>query len=131
MPGFCFTDPGLFTGAITTLARMAPFLSAIELSMPQPAASFHETPLEDPAEDPPAPPLPCLTGNGARLIEKARQTRRHAEAYRDVVERYCEQMPGYLDRFHDAMRAFHRTADRLRGPSQHPERPKVSPAEKP
>lgn len=49
------------------------------------------------------------------LISMAQRTRRHAAAYRETVERYCAEMPEYLDRFHEAMQAFRATAARLRG----------------
>lgn len=56
----------------------------------------------------PKPPTPDL-------ISMAQRTRRHAAAYRETVERYCAEMPEYLDRFHEAMQAFRATAAHLRG----------------
>lgn len=47
------------------------------------------------------------------IVFLARETRRHAEAFHDVVRRFGQEMPGHLDRFHEAMVAFRAEAARL------------------
>lgn len=58
------------------------------------------------------------------IVSMARRTRQHAAAYRETVNRYCAEMPGYLEEFHHTMQAFRRTAAHLREGS--PERPDQS-----
>lgn len=69
-----------------------------------------------PAVPPPIAPShhATLTAGGASLVEKARETHRHASAFHHIIDEYCALMPGYLDRFHQAMEEFRDTANAMR-----------------
>lgn len=54
-----------------------------------------------------------LSEGSKALLETARQTRRSAQAFARTVHRFSTEMPGHLDRFHEAMLAFRRTASSL------------------
>ncbi|SIS60685.1 hypothetical protein [Insolitispirillum peregrinum] len=42
-------------------------------------------------------------------LSLARETRRHAEAFHDVVRRFEHEMPDHLDRFHQSLAALKAT----------------------
>lgn len=64
------------------------------------------------------------------IVFLARETRRHAEAFHDVVRRFGQEMPEHLDRFHEAMVAFRATAIKLQGQKDCPPGEFLSPGDR-
>ncbi|SIS60668.1 hypothetical protein [Insolitispirillum peregrinum] len=64
------------------------------------------------------------------IVFLARETRRHAEAFHDVVRRFGQEMPEHLDRFHEAMVAFRSTAAKLKASQDCPPGEFLSPGDR-